>query len=74
MKGSSSQKRHKNATQHLSPECRPPQLLRSCPTVCEKTPKVPQGTLDLARLRMSASQPQRRLALMACLCTHGREQ
>ena len=73
MKGPSSQKRHKHATQHLSPECRPPQLLRRCPTVRERTPKVPQGTLDVARLRMSARQPQRRLALMACLCPHGRE-
>jgi hypothetical protein len=44
------------------------------PDVREKTPKAPQGTLDVAGLCMCARQPHRLVALMARLSPHSREQ
>ena len=70
----SSQKRHKNATQHLAPEGGPPQLLRSCPTVGEKGSQAPQRPLDLACLGMGTRQGQFCLPLMARLSAHGGEE
>jgi len=74
MQRPSTQKRHKNPTQHLPPGGGPPQLLRSCSTVGKKGAQSPQRPLDLGCLSMGTRERQRRLPLMARLGTHGREE